>query len=228
MNAPRLTAAAAARSRSSSCPSSPLQQQKSRLCTPPTSGRSTPIPPLTMPPLALPRAAAALAALSIEVPTATTTEAPRESAAAPPSTSRVAAPPKDPIEAENEALAEFVSWLIANGKDWRAQRARERDRESAGRKESRQQIQFPLQFSRRLSFFFILTHFFPPFFKKNCSNLHSCKKNKTKTNRCLRPQRARRPRRHLRRARRDQQRKQRKQWKQRRPFSGLLERCRGL
>ena len=64
---------AAARSRS--CPSSPLQQQRSRLCTPPTSGRSTPVPTLLLPPLALPRAAAALAALSIEVPKA---EAPRE------------------------------------------------------------------------------------------------------------------------------------------------------
>ena len=65
-----------------------------------------------MPPLALPRAAAALAALSIEVPTATTEAAPATTS----SHVAPAPPPKDPIEAENEALANFVSWLIANGK----------------------------------------------------------------------------------------------------------------
>jgi len=93
----------------SSCPSSPLQQKAARL-TPPTSGRSTPLPSLTLPPLALPRAAAALAALSLDVPAAAATAAPIEDA------SRVAAAAvRDPIEAENEALAEFVSWLIANG-----------------------------------------------------------------------------------------------------------------
>jgi len=136
MNASCQTAAAAARSRS--CPSSPLQQRQksSRLCTPPTSGRSTPVTPLLFPPLALPRAAAALAALSIEMPT-TTAEAARESAAAPISSNHVAAPPRDPIEAENEALAEFVSWLIANGEEV-AKRARARDieKERTGRTDS--------------------------------------------------------------------------------------------
>ena len=91
---------------------------------------------MLLPPLALPRAAAALAALSIEMPT-TTAEAARESAAAPISSNHVAAPPRDPIEAENEVLAEFVSWLIANGEEV-AKRARARDieKERTGRTDS--------------------------------------------------------------------------------------------
>ena len=106
---------------SSSCPSSPLQQNKNRsLRTPPSSGRSTPLPPcppLSLPPLALPRAAAALAALSLEAPT--TAEARCEvveiAVEAPAPLASNVVKKVDPIEAENDALAEFVSWLIAIG-----------------------------------------------------------------------------------------------------------------
>ena len=63
-----------------------------------------------MPPLPRQMSDEALAALSLDVPAAAATAAPIEDA------SRVAAAAvRDPIEAENEALAEFVSWLIANG-----------------------------------------------------------------------------------------------------------------
>lgn len=104
-----------------SCPSSPLQQSR---VTPPSSGRCTPLPsllPLILGAKAtLPRAAAALAALSLEVPTAEARESVAALAtaeAAAPIASRPAAVSVDPIEAENEALADFVSWLIANGEE---------------------------------------------------------------------------------------------------------------
>lgn len=125
---------------SSSGPSSPSR----------TSGRCTPtplcgIPPLALPKQALPRAAAALAALSLaSSPAAAAVDAPPATAAiatatAPPApppaqeeempSSQVPLPPPvvDPIEAENEALAEFVSWLIANGeKRTKEERKREK------------------------------------------------------------------------------------------------------
>lgn len=70
--------------------------------------------------MTLPRAAAALAALSLEVPPAEARDSDVALATATAEAAPIASRPAvdvDPIEAENEALAEFVSWLIANGEE---------------------------------------------------------------------------------------------------------------